>query len=228
VAEMTRNMFSIQLKSVADFERVLQPNGNGSGLFFHTGHELSVGELVTIKASINNLPNPVFLEGWVAWRRLRPLGSRLPRGLFVALADGEQSRLEGFMHFMRHNPDLSIVRAYPRLPAFVQALYLTNRGSFSAMTRNISMGGAFLKCSGPLLPIGARTTITLDLLEQEHAGIELKSEIVRFEPLLESQAIAVRFDSGQADLSQLARAIKTIQKDLTRSTIPYTRFSQQA
>ena len=228
MSEMIRNMFSVQLKSVADFERVLQPNGNGSGLFFHTGHELKVGELVIIKASINNLPNPVFLEGWVAWRRLRPRGSRLPRGLFVALADGEQSRLEGFMHFMNQNTEISTVRAYPRLPVFVQAHYLTSQGPHPAETRNVSMGGAFLKCAGPLLPVGARTSIILNLEEQINRGLELMSEIVRFEPLLESQAMAVRFEPGQSNLSQLARVIKNIQKDLIRQTIPYICFSQQA
>ncbi|MFC1654715.1 PilZ domain-containing protein [Myxococcota bacterium] len=213
---------------MADFERVLQSNGNGSGLFFHTGHELKVGELVIIKASINNLPNPIFLEGWVAWRRLRPRGSRLPRGLFVALADGEQARLEGFVHFMSRSPEISVIRAYPRLPVFVQAHYLTAKGTHTALTRNVSIGGAFLKCAGPLLPVGSRTSIILNLEEQIDRGLELMSEIVRFEPLLESPAIAVRFEPGQSNLAQLARAIENIQKDLTRHTIPYIRFSEQA
>ena len=42
------------------------------------------------------------------------------------------------------------------------------------------------------------------------------------------QAIAVRFEPGQSNLSQLARALKNIQKDLSRHIIPYERFSQQA
>jgi Tfp pilus assembly protein PilZ len=222
-----RNIFSVQLKSVADIEQVLRSNGNGSGLFFHTGHELKVGELVTIKASIKNLPNPVFLDGWVAWRRLRSRGTKLPRGLYVSLAEGEQSRLEGFMHFMNRSPEISTARAYPRFPVFIPAEYLTAKGSHKATTRNISMGGAFLKCEGPLLPEGSRTNIILDLSNQKDKGLELKSEIVRFEPQIENQAIAVRFEPGQSNLSQLARAIKTIQKDLIQNTVPYTSFSLQ-
>lgn len=220
-------MFSVQLKSVADLERLLKPNGNGSGLFFHTGHELKVGELVTIKASINNLPNPIFLEGWVAWRRLRPRGSRLPRGVFVTLAEEEKSRLEGFVKYMDRSPEISIVRAYPRFPVFLEAHYLTDKGPYPATTRNLSMGGAFLNCEGPLLPVGARTSIMLNLEEQINRSLELKSEIVRFEPLIESPSIAVRFEPGQANLSRLAQAIRQIQTDLTRRTIPYLRFSEQ-
>ena len=225
--EMTLNMFSVRLKSLADFERVLQSNGNGFGLFFHTGHELTVGEPVIIKASIINHPTPIFLDGWVAWRRLRPRGSSLPRGLFVALADGEQARLEGFINFMKLNPQISIVRAYPRLPVFLPAHYLTNQGPYPATTRNLSMGGAFLKCSGPLLSKGARTDIMLNLQGHKPGNINLKSEVVRFIPLPGNQAIAVRFTPGQSSLSKLERAIKMIQIDLSRRTIPYTNVTHQ-
>ena len=225
--EIIRSMFSIQLKSVADFERVLQSNGNGSGLFFHTGHDLTVGDKVVIKASVRNLPTPIYLDGWVAWRRLRPRGSKLPRGLFVALADGEQSRLEGFLGFMKQHPQLSIVRAYPRLPVFMPAHYLTNQGPYPALTRNLSMGGAFLKCSGPLLSVGAHTDVMLSLQGQKPENINLSSEVVRFDPLPGHQAIAVQFAPGQTSLAKLERAIKRIQIELSRRTVPYTNFSQQ-
>lgn len=226
--EMTLNMFSVRLKSLTDFERVLQSNGNGAGLFFHTGHELTVGQPVIIKASIVNNPTPIFLDGWVAWRRLRPRGSSLPRGLFVALSDGEQSRLEGFINFMKQNTQISIVRAYPRLPVFIPAHYLTNQGSHPALTRNLSMGGAFLKCFGPLLSVGARTDVMLSLKGQKPEHINLKSEVVRFVPLPGNQAIAVRFTPGQSGLSRLERAIKVFQIDISRRIIPYTSVSQQA
>ncbi len=227
MTEIIRNIFSVQLKSVTDIERVLGSNGNGSGLFFQTDHDLKAGELVTIKASIKNLPNPVFLDGWVAWRRLRARGNQLPRGLFVSLAEGEQSRLEGFLNYMNRSPDISKVRAYPRFPVFIPARYQTADGAHPAITRNISMGGALLKCSGPLLSKGARTNITLDLPDRKDKGLELRSEIVRFEPQIENQAIAVRFEPGQPNLSRLALAVKTIQKDLIRRTVPYTRLAHQ-
>ena len=219
MSEMIRNTFRMQFESADALQKAFTSSGEDVGMFFDTGRDLPLGERVVIRASVRNLPAPVYLEGLVAWRRLRPRGTSLPRGLFVALTGKERLRLADAVTYLNKNAPSSEVRAHPRFPIFTQAHYRTDRGVHPAVTRDLSKAGAFLRCKGPLLPVGAITEVTLNLDWHQRENIELLAEVVRFEPVPESLGLAVRFKPGQPGLKKLARFLDGIQGDLKFSSI---------
>jgi Tfp pilus assembly protein PilZ len=225
---MIRSTFRLQFESAGDLQKAFTKNGDDVGMFFHTGRDLPLGERVVIKTSVKDLPSPLYLEGHVAWRRLRPRGSSLPRGLFVALSGKEKRRLADAVAYLNKNTGDRGVREHSRFPVFVKAHYRTDRGIHPAITRDISIGGAFLQCKGPLLPVGSKTEVTLNLQWHKRENIELLAEVVRFDPLPESLGLAVRFKPGQPGLKKLSRFLDGIQSDLNVSTVAYNQISVTA
>lgn len=220
---MIRNMFRLQFDSAEALHQAFTSTENEVGIFFHTGRDLPLGERVVIKALVDSLPAPVYLEGMVAWRRLRPRGTTLPRGLFVALDEQDRRRLNETVSFLSQSAKHKGVREHPRYPVFTQAHYRTERGVHPAQTRDISKGGAFLQVRGPLLPVGSKTEITLNLRGHKHENIELLAEVVRFEPFAGNPGLAVRFKPGQHALKRLAGFLDEIQRDLNFSTVTFSK-----
>lgn len=228
MSEMIRNMFRLQFESADELHRAFTSNGEDVGMFFHIGRDLPLGERVVIKAFVKELPSPLYLEGQVAWRRLRPRGTTLPRGLFVSLDDKDRRRLTDAVGYLKNASRGKGVRQHSRFPLFVRAHYRTDRGVYPAVTRDLSLGGAFLDCKGPLLPVGTNTEITLNLQWHKRENIELLAEVVRFDPLPESLGFAVRFKPGQPALGRLVRFVEDIQGDLSYNTVAYPQLQDIA
>lgn len=223
-----KNMFKTQFQSAASFFDAFAAKGDDIGLFLSTGIDLPLGERVVIKALVVGRPEPVYLDGLVSWRRLRPRGTELPRGLYVALSGTARRRFNAAVDFLSKENRSTPVRAHPRFPVFSQAGYRTDRGEHPAEIRDISMGGAFLQVQGPLLKVGSQTHISLNLLPHKSETIALKAEVVRFDPTPGSPGLAVRFLPGQSGLKRLARALKEVQEEMREHTVAYRPAPQPA
>jgi hypothetical protein len=221
-------MFRTQFQSATSFFDAFAAKGDDIGLFLSTGIDLPLGERVVIKALVAGQSEPVYLDGLVSWRRLRPRGRELPRGIYVALSGTARRRFNAAVDFLSKENRSTPGRAHPRFPVFSQAEYRTDRGEHPAEIRDISMGGAFLQVQGPLLKVGAHTHITLDLLPRKSDAIGLQAEVVRFDPTPGSPGLAVRFLPGQSALKRLARVMNSIQQEMQEHTVSYRPIPQPA
>ena len=107
-------------------------------------------------------------------------------------------------------------RSEQRYPLFASATYATSTGEFSSETRNISSGGVYLRCQGPLLSVGARFPVTLHLEGEHSRGVKLNGRVAWLDLFEESKGMGVIFDQGQSGIKQVQRAIKRISRDLKR------------
>ena len=222
---IVKNIFKAQFDSANAFQQAFAARGDDVGLFLSTGLDLPLGERVVIKALVAKQPEPVYLDGLVAWRRMRSRGRSLPRGLFVTLSGTARRRFDATVYYLSRNDRSSEGRAHARFPVFSQAEYRTNRGDHPAEIRDISMGGAFLQLQGPLLKVGAHTVVTVNF---QNESIQLQAKVVRFDPTPGSPGLAVSFNPGQSALKRLSRTMKTAQQEMREHTVSYRPVPQPA
>ena len=140
----------------------------------------------------------------------------MPKGIFVQLFDRERARLRGIIDFLRANLSGSSKerREYQRYPLFADAEYATAQGIFSSEIRNISLGGVYLRCMGPLLSMGARFPVTIYLGGSTSKGIVLQARVAWVDMFDEDKGMGVLFDEGQSELRAINRSIKRIKSHL--------------
>jgi len=157
-----RVTLSLNLNSVRELDGAFERKGENTGHFFSVTSGVRVGSKVFIRVHIQGLDFPVFLEGVVAWRRVQNAGPSMRRGIFVQLRDRERARLDGIVKFFQKKTrGPRERRRFQRFPLFADAEYSTAQGVFGSEIRNISEGGVYLRCLGPLLSIGARFPVHL-------------------------------------------------------------------
>lgn len=208
--------FALSFNSAKEFDTAFERKGEDTGMFFASGREHGVGSRVIIRVTVKAAPAPIYLEGMVAWRRARSGGAGLRKGVFVALVDRERARLDGIVKFLRSAAKGKDRRSEQRYPLFAKATYATATGDFSSETRNISSGGVYLRCQGPLLSVGARFPVTLHLEGDHGRGTTISGRVAWLDLFDESKGMGVIFDPGESGIKHVQRAIKRIARDLKR------------
>ncbi len=211
IAERT---FSLTFDSVSDFDKAFARQGSDTGYFFRTSKTIAVGQRACIRVLIRSGGNPFFLEGVVAWRRVRPGGPDMPPGVYVNLVDRDRARLDGIVRYLRAGAEGRDRRNHQRYPLFADAAYETADGTHRSEVRNISERGAYLRCMGPLLSVGARFPVTLYLTGERNRGVRMQARVAWIDLFDDTRGMGVSFDSDQTEIKQVSKAIKRIQRDL--------------
>jgi Tfp pilus assembly protein PilZ len=214
-ASKTQHHFSLTFENPQDFDLQVERKGADTGFFFRTSREFSVGTRVVIAIVVKGVGSPVFLEGRVQWRRVRAGGPDLPEGVFVALLERERARLDGILSYLR-SMGRKERRTKTRFPVQLRAFYLTSKGEFQAEVRNISEGGAFLRCEGPLLAIGARFPVTFFAEEKQDSGISIEVEVAWIDLFKETQGMGVLFVRGGSPMRKIRKLIDGYEKNINK------------
>jgi hypothetical protein len=214
MSESKRRSFFLSFETVREFDQAFEREDGQTGIFFPSV-QASVGQQACIRAVIEGLPAPIYLEGVVAWRRLRPGGRSLPPGVFVNLTDRDR-RLNGIIDYFATQTVGKERRRNNRFPMFASAPYTTAQGEYPSEVRNISEGGVFMRCMGPLLSVGASFPVTLFLEGDNSRGVSLTGRVAWLDMFQNSKGMGIVFEQGQSGQRQVSKAIKRIKKDLKR------------
>jgi Tfp pilus assembly protein PilZ len=209
--------FFLTFESAEDFDRSLERRGEDTGFFFPSTRPLKVGTRVTISVSIKGIKKPVFVTGRVVWRRHRSGGKNLPVGLFVALMDRERARLDALVEYLADAPQAKDKRKHFRYPIILPARYRTAKGEYDSETRDLSRGGAFLRCMGPLLTVGSPVSIMLFLDGKEGKGLPVEAQVAWIDYFDETKGMGVQFQRGAA-VRKIGRFLDQYEKDLKKRT----------
>ncbi len=208
--------FWLAFDSAEEFERAFERQGPDKGMFHRTPRTLSVGDRVTILVTVKGSRGMVNLEGRVLWRRIRSGGPKMPAGVFIALVDRDRARLDSIFRYLNSANPQKEKRSDPRYPVLLPASYQTSTGEFPSQTRNLSRGGAFLRCQGPLLTVGARFPMVLFLDGEDGRGTSLKVKVAWIDYFEDTQGMGVMFDPGQSQVKKVHRLIDRFEKNLRR------------
>ncbi|MBN2496569.1 MAG: PilZ domain-containing protein [Deltaproteobacteria bacterium] len=205
--------FMLVFDSADHFDRTFERKGAETGFFFPSRRDVSLGQEVMIRATIQGFEEPVYLRGVVAWRRVQSGGTKMPAGMYVTLSERDRARLDGIVKYLKMGSKSKERRRHSRLPMLVSARYQTAEGAFGAETRNLSEGGAFLRCrKGPLLTVGARFPVVLYLEGEDGKQTELDVRVAWIDLFDASKGMGVEFESGQPELRRITRALRRFQK----------------
>lgn len=208
--------FWLTFDSVDEFERVLERKGPDTGIFHRTLRAFAVGDRLLILVTIKGIEGIVNLEGRVLWRRIRSGGPKMPAGVFIALVDRDRARLDSIVRYLRSPKPHKQERAHPRYPVLLPAKYQTSKGEFPSETRNLSRGGAFLRCKGPLLTVGAEFPVILFLDGEAGKGTSLNAKVAWIDYFEDTQGMGVVFDPGQSQLKKVHRLLDKFEKNLRK------------
>jgi len=213
-----KRQFFLTLEKAEDFKDIFERDGTEVGRFFPSSHNLRVGERVSLVVTVKGLDISVFLEGKIVWRRTRPGGAKIPAGVFVGLVERDRARLEGISKYLKA-PSERERRSFKRYPVSMEATYSTAKGEFSSKVSNLSQGGAFLRCMGPLLTVGARFPLILHLDQEGEKGKRLSIEVrvAWIDYFEETQGMGVIFEGGQFQLRKIKRLVGGFEKELKKS-----------
>ncbi|HOX45169.1 MAG TPA: PilZ domain-containing protein [Myxococcota bacterium] len=216
MAEQSALEVALDFGDVDDFEGAIERNGAETGFFFQSAQSVQVGQRMTLKVTIRGISTAVFLDGIVAWRRLRSAGAGLPAGMFVVLSDRDRARIDGLLRYLRGGGARSERRKQPRFPILLEASYRTAKGSHRSETRNLSESGAFLRCSGPLLTVGAAFPVRLFLDGSGGKPVEIVAHVAWIDPFEDTKGMGIRFAEDQPALKRVAQLVKRFASDLQR------------
>ncbi|MBW1870716.1 MAG: PilZ domain-containing protein, partial [Deltaproteobacteria bacterium] len=99
----------------------------------------------------------------------------------------------------------------------LKATYDTSKGSFPSEIRNLSKGGAFLRCMGPLLTVGARFPLDLSLDDRGGKRVPLDVKVAWIDYFEDTQGMGVVFVKGQIQLKKVIRLIGNLEKNLKKN-----------
>jgi Tfp pilus assembly protein PilZ len=216
MAEAATLEVALSFNSVDDFDLAIERKGSETGFFFQSAQAAQVGQRMTLKVTIHGISTAVFLDGHVAWRRVRPAGADLPAGMFVVLSDRDRARIDGLLRYLRAGGTRAERRKQPRFPILLEASYLTAKGAYRSETRNLSASGAFLRCAGPLLTVGATFPVRLFLEGAEGKAVEIVAHVAWIDPFEDTKGMGVRFAEDQPVLKRVAQLVKRFAADLQR------------
>jgi Tfp pilus assembly protein PilZ len=208
--------FLLTFDTVDGFEQALTHDGPDTGIFHKTLRAFAVGDRLSILVTIKGAEGIVSLEGRVLWRRIRSGGPQMPAGVFIALVDRDRARLDSIVRYLKSNKPNKQTRAHPRYPVLLPAKYQTSKGEFPSETRNLSRGGAFLRCNGPLLTVGAKFPVILFLDGEAGKGTSLNAKVAWIDYFEDTQGMGVMFDPGQSQLKKVHRLLDKFEKSLRK------------
>ncbi|NMB77214.1 MAG: hypothetical protein GYA21_19060 [Myxococcales bacterium] len=205
--------FTVVLSSVDEFEKTFANKGADTGVFFPVNRTVKVGDRAMLRVSLKGHAEPLFLEGRIRWRRVKPGGPKLPAGIFVGLVERERSHLEGLARFLASGRSRAERRKNPRYPVEIPASYGTSKGFYSAEVMNVSKAGAFLRCLGPLLSVGVRFPVKLEVGEKKGAPIQLNAQVAWIDLFEDTKGMGIGFIRGQAEIKEIERIVKIASKE---------------
>jgi Tfp pilus assembly protein PilZ len=205
--------FTLVCAAVEDFEKALPNKGPETGLFFPLSRQVKVGDRAMIRVSIRGFADPLFLEGRIRWRRVKPGGPRLPAGIFVGLVERERSHLDAMVKFLKEGRSRAERRKHPRFPVDIRASYGTSKGFFDAEMMNVSKAGAFLRCLGPLLSVGVRFPVKVNLGDKNDPLVQLNAQVAWIDLFEDTKGMGIGFIRGQSELREIERIVKLASKD---------------
>lgn len=208
---MEPNYMVLSFASVDDFRKALHQQPDQVGFFVPSYRRFKVGERVGINVAIAGVSSPVFLEGRVVWRRTQSGGSDMPAGCFIELVQRDRARLDAIITFLRSGGTTER-RRQRRYPASFRAIYRTAKGDYVSEVRNISVGGAFLRCSGPLLTVGAKFPVVLYPSDGGLKGLELDAQVAWIDYFEDTQGMGISFVAGQSELRKVKRFVSGFEK----------------
>ncbi|HUU02606.1 MAG TPA: PilZ domain-containing protein [Myxococcota bacterium] len=208
--EKNRKLF-LPFATVAEFDKALDRSGADTGFFLEGFRSLSIGEQVTIVISVKGSPGQVFLEGRVIWRRARSGGRKMPSGVFIGLIERDRARIDGIFKFLK-SPGTRERRMHQRFHVDLDASYRTSKGAFPSSVSNLSRGGAFLRCMGPLLTVGARFPLELRPRREKTDKIPLNVRVAWIDYFEDTQGMGVVFVKGQPQLKKVQRLVDGYEK----------------
>ncbi|MBW2701354.1 MAG: PilZ domain-containing protein [Deltaproteobacteria bacterium] len=206
-------VFSVIFPSVEAFRNAFLGKGEDRGVFIRTQRAVTVGHKVQLRLGIEGRPQRIPFLGTVTRRRAKSGGVNLPAGLFVTLSEMDADRLDGIARFFDLSEQIRERREHERLPLLVSARYSTAKGEFDSFTRDLSRGGAFLRCKGPLMEVGARFPLRLYLLGAEGPELKLEAEVAWVDVLQAGKGMGVAFVSRSTALRKLSRTLKRLEKN---------------
>lgn len=211
-----QHRFWLTFDTVGEFERAFERRGPDTGIFHRTLRAFAVGDRLSILVTIKGVEGMVSLEGRVLWRRIRSGGPKMPAGVFIALVDRDRARLDSVFRFLKSSRHQKEKRADPRYPVLLPARYLTSKGEYPSETRNLSRGGAFLRCQGPLLTVGARFPVILFLDGEAGKGTSINVKVAWIDYFEDTQGMGVVFDPDQSQLKKVHRLLDRFEKNIRK------------
>ncbi|RME25076.1 MAG: hypothetical protein D6806_08560 [Deltaproteobacteria bacterium] len=195
-----------------EFEKLVHSQPGQAGIFVDGLKRFNVGERVKITVTVAGINTPVYLDGLVVWKRNRGT-EKQPVGTFIELLPRSRARLNSIIQFLKSR-GAHERRRQRRYPISIRAIYKTAKGDYSSEVCNLSMGGAFLHCFGPLLSVGAKFPVVLLPQGKESSKLELMARVAWIDLFEEAQGMGVAFLEGQSGLKKVKKIINEYEKKL--------------
>jgi len=209
-----RKLF-LPFDSVDDFVKELEDNVTDIGFFIKSKSSMGVGKRVSIIASIMGTKASVFLEGIVLWQRHRAGGPRFPAGIFVGLVDRDKARLDSIVKYLKTEGKIEN-RAHPRYPIAMPSAYYTSQGAFSSQLTNLSIGGAFIKCDGPLFTVGTRSPLQIYIKGERVKGLTVETQVAWLDYFDETKGMGLAFVAKQPQLETIKFLVEKYERELKK------------
>jgi Tfp pilus assembly protein PilZ len=198
--------FNLVFNNSEELDQSLTMNGTEAGFFCETTKTLSPGERVSLEMRIRGKGNTASLEGRVQWRRVRPGGPDLPAGVFVGLIERDRIRIKSIIRYLQSDKRLER-RKSVRYQIPLRASYKTSKGEFQSEVRDISKTGAFIRCHGPLLPLGAQFPLVLLAEHGEDKGVSVTAQVAWIDYLEQNLGMGVVFVGSKFQVKKIEKLL---------------------
>ncbi|MBW1810581.1 MAG: PilZ domain-containing protein [Deltaproteobacteria bacterium] len=205
----------LPFNSVDDFVKELEENEAEKGFFVKSISTLVVGQQVSIVASIKGTKNPVFLEGMVLEQPLRLAGQMSPSDVFIGLVEHDRTRLDSIFKYLKTESKIEH-RAHPRYPISMPSAYYASMGAFSSQVKNLSVGGAFIKCDGPLFSIGTHSSLQIFVEGDRVKGLTLKTKVAWIDNSEDAKGMGLAFIAKQPQLETIKFLVEKYERELRK------------
>jgi hypothetical protein len=213
--------FMLTFGSATELRRAVRLKGTERGLFFQSDRDVSAGDPVLIRAHVQGLRSGLWLEGRVAWRRVQSTRALIPTGIFVGLTLRSLGLVDDVVRHMTSALEQAERRGHARLFVLLDAIYRAGDAMFPAEIRNLSEGGAFLRCQDvPPVP-GSEVFVTLLPGHGVRRGRRFPAEVAWSEASEDFRSMGVQFRPAWLVRWRLARTLDRIQR--TRGPLAYGR-----
>jgi len=198
--------FFLKFATMAEFRQAIEHKEQTPGVFLRYTRPISVGTRVSIMVEVKERNRSFFFDGEVLWRRLRSGGPRLPPGVFVRMTKQDMTRLDASIRYLTDS-GAEERRRQPRYPIKLSGLYATSKGEFQCQTLDLSRGGAFVRCMGPLLIIGDVFPLVLYPEEEGGKGVVISVRVAWIEFVEERRGMGVAFVDSKSHLKKIFRVL---------------------
>ncbi len=212
---MTKENFreiGVGFRSGRELESKFQHLEGASGFFFHQQDHVRVGERVMLMVDVKGMDSGVLMEGSVAWRRMVARGKDMPTGFFVGLTRRDAARVGKILAYLKEHPRRTD-RQCQRYSIIVPASCNMGDRSLDAETRNISLGGAFIRCPGCLPELGDEIVVTFSPGMRGLGKLRLSAQVAWLDDDYDVKGMGVEFKSGWLARRRIDSLIKANRRE---------------